>query len=126
MIHPLLTIDCVDSLLQEYFGALDVECFVVVFIKAALLLLKPGNGSCCTINLSSKDLALKVLHFSLLFFPSLFLACIFFFLFFSCLVLFSFPLSFCILPLSCFFASLSSSSSVFRGLAELICLLLIL
>jgi hypothetical protein len=37
--------------------------------------------------------------------------------FFSCLVLFSFPLSFYILPLSCFFAS----SSVFRGLAEFAC-----
>ncbi len=84
MTHPLLTIDCVDSLLQEYFGALDVECFVVVFIKAALLLLKPGNGSCCTINLSSKDLALKVLHFSLLFFPYFLFAFIFLLFFLPC------------------------------------------
>ncbi len=102
MTHPLLTIDCVDSLLQEYFGALDVECFVVVFMKAALLLLKPGNGSCCTINLSSKGLALKVVHFSLLFFPSLIVVCIFF-LFFLSLFLFAFFLFliFCfLLPLS--------------------------
>jgi hypothetical protein len=113
----------VDSLLQEYFGALDVECFVVVFIKAALLRLKPGNGSCYTINLSSEDLALKVLHFSLLVFPSLFLAFIFFSSFFLALSFFLslFLFAFFLFLVFCFIVFFLCLSGFGR-----VCLLLVL
>jgi len=110
-----MTIDCVDSLLQEYFGALDGECFVVVYQGSSaatqtrrwvLLYHKFVLKRSCSQGSAFLSSFFFLPYFLFEFFFSFLLPCPFFF-----------PSFFLHSSSSCFFALLSSSS-VFRGLAE--------